>query len=196
VPFRSPSRPEGVRAETLIEEVRNWRLPIRGVHDVVSAEHGFVITRVVVIPRGAVPNQSGHHRGSKGVGLISGRWLTILAAAAAWTIFFSMFNRPRIRGLRNIGLLACYVLGVVMLFRLPWLSALVTWGIAGLVSGVLYFGYELLAYVTAPDRTTIAPPNPITVVHGLALWPIMLPEAIEYVLAELGILKAPVTRAD
>ena len=45
------SRPEGARAEVLVDELRGWGLPVQGVHDVVSAEHGFVITRVVSIAR-------------------------------------------------------------------------------------------------------------------------------------------------
>lgn len=43
------SRPEGARAEPLVDELRAWGFPIDGVHDVVSPEHGFVITRVVSV---------------------------------------------------------------------------------------------------------------------------------------------------
>ena len=46
------SRPEGVRAELLVDEMRGWGLPIERVDDVMSPEHGFVITRVVSVPRG------------------------------------------------------------------------------------------------------------------------------------------------
>jgi SAM-dependent methyltransferase len=45
------SRPEGNRPEVLVDELQDWRLPITGVHDVVSPEHGFVITRVVSVRR-------------------------------------------------------------------------------------------------------------------------------------------------
>ena len=118
---------------------------------------------------------------------VSAKWLLRLAAASAWTIFFSMFNAPRVRGWRNLGWLACFVLGVVMLFVLPWRVALVTWAAAGIFSGLVYFGYELFAYIKAQDRSPSTKPSPVTVVHGLAIWPIMLPEAVEYLLAELGI---------
>jgi SAM-dependent methyltransferase len=48
------SRPEGARAESLVDEIRGWGLPIRRVDDVVSPEHGFVITQVVSVQhRGA-----------------------------------------------------------------------------------------------------------------------------------------------
>jgi SAM-dependent methyltransferase len=45
------SRPEGNRAEALVDELRKWGLPIIGIHDVVSSEHGFVITRAVCVRR-------------------------------------------------------------------------------------------------------------------------------------------------
>ncbi len=49
------SRPEGARAEPLVDEMRSWGLPVDKVYDVVSPEHGFVITRVVLVAsRGAV----------------------------------------------------------------------------------------------------------------------------------------------
>lgn len=43
------SRPEGIRTEPLVQEFHDWGYSIAGVHDVVSPEHGFVITRVVSI---------------------------------------------------------------------------------------------------------------------------------------------------
>jgi SAM-dependent methyltransferase len=46
------TRPEGARGESLVDEFAAWGLSIDGVHDVVSPEHGFVITRVVSIKRG------------------------------------------------------------------------------------------------------------------------------------------------
>jgi hypothetical protein len=45
------SRPEGARAELLLEELAEWNVVVEGLHDVVSCEHGFVITRVVSIKR-------------------------------------------------------------------------------------------------------------------------------------------------
>jgi len=43
------SRPEGSRSEPLVDEFRGWGLPLDGVHDVVSDEYGFVITRVISV---------------------------------------------------------------------------------------------------------------------------------------------------
>jgi SAM-dependent methyltransferase len=46
------SRPEGARAEPLVDELCEWSFDPESVHDVLSPEHGFVITRVVAL---AVP---------------------------------------------------------------------------------------------------------------------------------------------
>jgi SAM-dependent methyltransferase len=43
------SRPEGIRSEPLMDEFNGWGLRVARVHDVVSPEHGFVITRVISI---------------------------------------------------------------------------------------------------------------------------------------------------
>jgi hypothetical protein len=123
--------------------------------------------------------------------LINSKWLLILAGASAWTIFFSMFNTPGVRGWRNLGWLGCFMLGAIMLFALPWRSALATWALAGVASGLFYLAYELFAYAQAKDKSQVSKPNPMAVVHGLFMWPIMLPEAVEYLMADLGVLKAP-----
>jgi SAM-dependent methyltransferase len=43
------SRPEGARAELLVDEMSDWGLSIHRVDDVVSSNGGFVITRVVTV---------------------------------------------------------------------------------------------------------------------------------------------------
>jgi SAM-dependent methyltransferase len=45
------SRPEGPRAEPLVEEISDWGLAIHRVDEVTSPEHGFVITHVVSVAR-------------------------------------------------------------------------------------------------------------------------------------------------
>jgi hypothetical protein len=121
--------------------------------------------------------------------MIDPSWLTALLIAASWTTFFSMFSVPAIRGYRNFGLLACYVVGVLMPFFLDWRTALATWAAVGVASGVLYFLYEVTGHLRA--RSEGARPSPRTLLDGLLLWPVMLPEVIENVLAEMKILKAP-----
>lgn len=78
-----------------------------------------------------------------------------------------------------------------MLVALPWQQALATWTLAGLAGGVLYLAYEVVAYLRLPERARDARPGLGVLFHGLLLWPVMLPEAVEYLLAELGVLKAP-----
>jgi SAM-dependent methyltransferase len=62
------SRPEGVRADLLVDEIRDWGLAIRRIDDAVSPKHGFVITRVVTLgvggaaQRGAAPDDHRHGR--------------------------------------------------------------------------------------------------------------------------------------
>ena len=41
------SRPEGERTEPVLDDIQKWSFNIENVYDVVSPEHGFVITRVI-----------------------------------------------------------------------------------------------------------------------------------------------------
>ena len=43
------SRPEGRRADLLVDEIRDWGHSILRVDDAVSPEHGFVVTRTVTL---------------------------------------------------------------------------------------------------------------------------------------------------
>ena len=121
--------------------------------------------------------------------LISTTWLLILLSAAAWTTFFSFFSTPGIRGWRNLGWMACFVIGTFMLVTLPLRVALATWSVVGFVSGLLYYCYGCYSRLTAKPEEDISWPRPSTILHGLLLWPIMLPEAIEYWLADRGVLR-------
>jgi hypothetical protein len=128
------------------------------------------------------------------VEMLSVKWIVFLGCAAAWTIVFSMFNRPGVRGWRNLGWIACYVVGVLSFCFLPWRSALGTWIAWSVLSGLLYFGYEFASYFQQRREAGASMPKLITLVHALFMWPIMLPEAVEYSLTELGVLKAPDVR--
>jgi hypothetical protein len=114
-----------------------------------------------------------------------------LLIAVGWTTLFSLTNKPGIRGFRNLGILASYVLVLVFLFVAGWRSALVTWAVFGVVGGVIYLCWEILQRL----RTAAGEQKPgvslSPLVHGLFAWPIMVPEAVEYALAELGVLRAP-----
>lgn len=120
---------------------------------------------------------------------IDGRWLAALLATLAWSTFFSMFNRPTIRGWRNLGLLAGYGVGVAMFVLLPWRSATVTWLAVAIPAGVLYVTYDVISFARTREREGISRPSAGPLVHALLLWPVMFPEAIEYLLADVGLLK-------
>ncbi len=45
------SRPEGARAEPLVEELQGWGIPVDRVDDVAGSEYGFVVTQVVTVRR-------------------------------------------------------------------------------------------------------------------------------------------------
>ena len=123
-----------------------------------------------------------------------------LLMAVSWTILFSLTIKQPVRGLRNLGILACYILAAVMLIRLRFASALVTWCMFGITAGVLYSFYDFVSYIRdkTPDRKLGLSSSHF--IYGLLAWPIMIPEAIEYLLADLGVLPAqlptPPTKSD
>jgi hypothetical protein len=119
-------------------------------------------------------------------------WLLI---ATAWTTAFSMTIRQPLRGFRNLGILACYILFITMLFRLSFVTALATWCLFGIAGGLLYIGHELFVGWRTKDSAEKPAVSPATLIHGPLAWPIMIPEAIENTLAELGFLKTPPLQA-
>ena len=115
-------------------------------------------------------------------------WAAALLSALGWTTVFSLVQPP-LRGLRNLGILASYGVGIAMAIQAPWRESLVTWAAFGLAGGVGYLAYEAWSSRgegAGGDRLSFAP-----LLHGVVAWPIMLPEAAEYALAELGVLKPP-----
>src|SRR5438034_1217814 len=114
-----------------------------------------------------------------------------LLIAVGWTTLFSLTNKPGMRGFRNLGILASYVLVVVFMFVAGWRSALVTWAVYGVAGGVIYICWEILQRLRSAAGEQKPGVSLSPLVHGLFAWPIMVPEALEYVLAEVGILRAP-----
>jgi hypothetical protein len=130
-------------------------------------------------------------------------WVVALAATALWTTLFSLASAPGVRGWRNLGLLASYLGGVAMFVALPLLAAALIWAAFGLAGGAIYYAHEWFLYLRTRAATDDAPltvprptdppkrPAAMAILHGLFLWPLMIPEAIEYLLADVGLLPPP-----
>jgi len=113
-----------------------------------------------------------------------------LGIALVWTTAFSMTNRFPLRGYRNLGLLACYVSPLIFIFINGLSSVAITWFVFAIAGALVYTTWE----VFQNSRASI-PEEKSKVGFGSFLtaplaWPIMLPEAIEYFLAEVGVLKS------
>jgi len=114
-----------------------------------------------------------------------------LLAAVGWTTLFSFTNKPGVRGLRNLGILASYILALVFGFVAGWRAALVTWAAFGVAGGFIYLSWEVLQRLRPAAGEQKPGVSLLPLLHGLFAWPIMVPEAIEYALAEFGFLSAP-----
>jgi len=122
---------------------------------------------------------------------ISIRYLIFFLIAVGWTTLFSLSHTRGIRGYRNLGILACYILLIVMLFPVPFTSALLTWCALGVGGGLVYIAYELLGRARASEREQKSKVSFGHFIYGNLMWPVMVPEAVEYILADMGILKTP-----
>jgi hypothetical protein len=117
-------------------------------------------------------------------------WIYALAAVVVLLIVASLFMSPAIRMFRVPLMLAAYIIGIILFFKLGVWRALGLWCGIGIVTGLLYWSYELWSarHSKEPDTTM---PSLRTVVDGLYLWPVMLPEVVENTWAELFSTKTP-----
>jgi hypothetical protein len=90
------------------------------------------------------------------------------------------------RSMRVMCLLTCYAVGVWMAITLAWKVALVTWCVFAAFGGLIVFAYELWARHRYAG--TGRKPRPLILLQGFVLWPAMLPEAIEGMVIDAGIL--------
>jgi hypothetical protein len=120
----------------------------------------------------------------------------VYTAILCWTVFFACVVSARVRGLRNVGIAALVIVGLVAPFCVGFTDAVVTWLSFGVVGGLLYFTWELWSYYSEGRRIGEPFPRINVVLHGLVLWPVMIPEAIEYFGAALGILKTRIERQE
>ncbi|MCC7002556.1 MAG: hypothetical protein IT357_10415 [Gemmatimonadaceae bacterium] len=112
-------------------------------------------------------------------------WGLMLLGVGLFTTCVLVFN-PVLHSMRVMGIGAAYALGLWMLIVLPLRDALTTWFVFAMFGGVVAFAYELWA------RRRFAgagrPPRPLVLLRGFLLWPTMIPEAIEGMLIDLGVL--------
>lgn len=116
-------------------------------------------------------------------------WLTLLASSAAVSSACSLSNRRRLRLLRGLAWMSGYVIGIAMLVALPWRQAGANWLVMAAAGSGLYLLYEVFGWLVPGKDGERHVPRLATAIGGLVAWPIMLPEAVEYLLAELGVLK-------
>jgi len=119
-------------------------------------------------------------------------WALMLFGVALFTGCCVVFN-PAIRGIRTMGIVVAYAVGLWMLVALPPKVALATWCIFASAGGAIALAYELWArhrYAnTGRER------RPLILVQGFLLWPGMIPDAVEGVLVDMGILEPSGPRA-
>jgi len=115
----------------------------------------------------------------------------ILAGLTIVTIAVSLQPSVALRQVRNLTIFASYGVGVALLFSDGWLRPALIWTSIGLISGVLYFGYEAWSIAKAHRQNAAEDPGSAslsTVLLGVVAWPLALPEVIEASLADLGVI--------
>lgn len=112
-------------------------------------------------------------------------WALMLFGVALWTSCCLVFN-PVLRSIRIGGLVVAYGVLAWMLITLPLAVAIATWCIFAAFGGALSLAYELWARHHYRDRGR--PPRPLVLVQGFLLWPSMIPDALEGVLVDAGVL--------
>lgn len=112
-------------------------------------------------------------------------WGLMLLGVALWTSCCLVFN-PVLRSIRIMGIAVAYGVGLWMAITLPWLVAITTWSLFAAAGGVVSLAYELWARHHYADRGRA--PRPLVLLEGFILWPTMIPDAIEGVLVDAGVL--------
>jgi hypothetical protein len=112
-------------------------------------------------------------------------WALMLLGVALWTGCCLVFN-PVLKAVRIMGIAVAYGVGLWMLITLDWKVAVVTWCLFAAFGGMVSFAYELWARhrYAAKGRA----PRPLVMLQGFILWPTMVPDAVEGMLVDAGVL--------
>jgi hypothetical protein len=113
-------------------------------------------------------------------------WGLMLLGVALWTTCCLVFN-PILRSIGIMGIITAYAIGVWMAIALPWVVALTTWTVFAAFGGAISLGYEIWAryHYAGKGRE----PRPLVLLQGFVLWPTMIPQALEGMLVDAGLLK-------
>src|SRR5262249_43604462 len=101
-------------------------------------------------------------------------WLYGLAVVVVLNIVSSLFSSPAIRMFRMPLILATYVIGIVLFFKLRVWPALALWWGWGLVIRSLGWSYKFRRAGHSKDAD-VRPPSLVTGVRGLFTCPITVP---------------------
>lgn len=114
-----------------------------------------------------------------------------LAVLTLITILVSIQPAIGLRQVRNLSILASYPVGLALLFADKWARPAAVWVGVGLVSGILYFGYEAWSIERAKRERPgedHGSASVSTILLGVVAWPLSLPEVIESTLADAGVI--------
>lgn len=112
-------------------------------------------------------------------------WAMMLLGIALFTGCCVVFN-PVLKSVRIMGIATAYAVGAYMTYELTWRVALTTWCVFAATGGVIAFVYEVWArrrYAGTGRRE-----RPLVALQGFLLWPTMIPDAVEGVLVDAGVL--------
>lgn len=112
-------------------------------------------------------------------------WAMMLFGVTLFTSCVVVVNRA-MRGMRLVGLVTCYSVGALMLIVLPWKVAVATWCVFAAAGGLVVFAYELWARYRYSATGRV--PRPLILLRGFVLWPAMIPDAMEGIVVDAGIL--------
>ena len=113
-------------------------------------------------------------------------WGLRLFGTPAFTGACCGFN-PVLREVRTMGIVVAYAIGAQMLDVLPSKVAVATWCVFAAIGGLVALGYEVWARYRYAGSGR--PNRPLVLVQGFLLWPGMIPDALEGVLVDAGLLE-------
>jgi hypothetical protein len=119
-------------------------------------------------------------------------WAMMLFGTTLFLGCFIVSNRA-MRGMRTMGLVTSYAIGLWMALTLPWKVAAATWCVIAAACGSVVLAYELWARYRYAGTGRRA--RPLILLQGFLLFPALLPDAMEGMCVDLGLLPpSPVER--